>query len=108
METLRNCPLCMSDNTKFLFNSKDFSSNKEEIFSMSKCLKCGVIFLSQRPKEDEISNYYFNDYKPYLGDYNYLVKKIIKKRTLKEIKLFNKLNNSIQDVLEIGCSYGKY
>ena len=72
------------------------------------CASCGVVFLSTRPTEQEIGQYYAKDYQPYLGQYLPIVEKMIARRTKKEIAQFNKLNAHIENVLEVGCSYGSY
>ena len=108
MEKLSDCPICHSENIKFVSRTRDFSDSKDELFVFSKCLDCKVFFLSERPKKEEAGKYYRQDYQPYFAHYNYLTELFIKWRTSREIRIYKKLNKNIKEVLEIGCSFGKY
>ena len=108
MEKLSDCPICHSENIKFILRTGDFSALKDEIFVFSECRDCKIIFLSERPEKEEADKYYHQDYQPYAARYNYLTELFIKWRTLREIDVFKKLNKNIKEVLEVGCSFGKY
>lgn len=108
MEEIINCPICNSNNIKKNIILRDYYNNGQEYFTYSLCQDCRNVFLSNRPSSNEISKYYSNNYQPYLGQYNPLVRWFIEHRTSSEIKLFNKFNANVKNVLEIGCAYGQY
>jgi 2-polyprenyl-3-methyl-5-hydroxy-6-metoxy-1,4-benzoquinol methylase len=59
-----NCAVCGSAEQKMLFVSKDYDWGFPGNFSVSKCVRCGFVFTSPRPDDDEIKNYYPEEYHP--------------------------------------------
>jgi len=108
METLTRCPFCGSRNISDITKIRDYTSVDSRRYIYSACQNCGVIFQSFRPEASEIKNFYQSDYQPYNDQYNFFVKKFIEYRTRREIRIFKKLNPNIANVLEIGCSFGRY
>lgn len=109
MEKISQCPICEGQNTAPFLRTKDFSApQQKEEFAFSECRDCQIVFLSERPPKSEISQYYRRNYQPYEAKYNYLTELFLKWRAKQEIELFKKINKDIKDVLEIGCSWGRY
>lgn len=53
------CPLCGSESSRRIFTTKDYLfSVSDHEFTVRKCVDCGCGFLSPRPKEDDIGDYY--------------------------------------------------
>jgi SAM-dependent methyltransferase len=63
-ETMENvlCDSCRSAGSKVLFGQKDLMFNREEIFYVVKCIKCGLLYTNPRPKIENIGNYYEENY----------------------------------------------
>lgn len=63
IETLPNttvpCPVCGSPEHRRLFDTKDYKNRvSESLFTVSRCLNCGVGYLSTRPTEAALEEYY--------------------------------------------------
>ncbi|MBO8131105.1 MAG: class I SAM-dependent methyltransferase [Candidatus Marinimicrobia bacterium] len=64
-----NCPLCKSGKSIFFLSTFDrFDKDKEKIFRIVKCGRCGLIFLNPRVPFTEISQYYSSEnYDPFIS-----------------------------------------
>lgn len=58
-----NCPICASTQSNVLFSVKDYQHQvSQQVFFLKKCKNCGVGFVSPRPKEDDISAFYSDEF----------------------------------------------
>lgn len=108
IEVIRNCPICGGENIKKIVEQDDVCYRDGQVFSVSECLDCSLLFLDKRPPENEIGKYYDFDYQPFDSNYNYLSELFISWRTKNELKQFAKHNSKIENVLDIGCANGAY
>ena len=53
-----SCPICIKDETRVLFNAEDLSYHLPGVFPVRSCNKCGLVFLSPRPKVEDLPKYY--------------------------------------------------
>jgi 2-polyprenyl-3-methyl-5-hydroxy-6-metoxy-1,4-benzoquinol methylase len=60
MNTLSNCPYCLSTTIKNILITKDYFLTKES-FNIDKCDSCGLTFTNPQPSENEIHKYYQSD-----------------------------------------------
>jgi SAM-dependent methyltransferase len=60
MEKLNKCPIC--DNNSFVdfMRIKDYFLTKEE-FTIQECKNCGFKFVNQRPRPENLQNYYMSE-----------------------------------------------
>jgi 2-polyprenyl-3-methyl-5-hydroxy-6-metoxy-1,4-benzoquinol methylase len=57
-ETVSECPLCNSTKIEFLFANQDRLHRLPGNFGLVKCIECGLLRLSPRPKLSEMGFYY--------------------------------------------------
>lgn len=57
------CDLCGSTDSRFVFQVEDTNYHFEGIFSLVKCLSCGLVYLNPRPDVKAIGLYYPEDYR---------------------------------------------
>jgi len=59
-----NCIICDSNNNHIYLKSRDIRYNtSENIFNLTKCNNCGLIYLNPRPTKNEILKFYPSDYR---------------------------------------------
>ncbi len=97
-----NCPYCGFNETKL---HEKFGSDLQ--FTYAKCLKCGLIYQTPRPKYDEVFlKDAYGDYYHFDTDYTYSQKDLIGwEKELNNIFHFDKKRESI---LDIGSSMGDF
>jgi 2-polyprenyl-3-methyl-5-hydroxy-6-metoxy-1,4-benzoquinol methylase len=107
-ENINSCPSCNSKNLRTWIKGYDrlYRLSKQK-FIYSQCNQCKLIFLSLRPLEREIGNFYPDNYAPYTGNYfkknfsedfySHKVQKLLKKVTKKVLHESLKSVNSISD-----------
>ena len=57
METLRNCPVCNSEENTLFLTCKDNTVSRET-FTIVQCNSCGFKFTNPRPEESKLGDYY--------------------------------------------------
>lgn len=105
------CNLCDSDNSSILFKGKDMVHKKKGLFTVVKCLNCGLIYTNPRPNENIISKYYPDEYWDIYDNEDEGIDIRLKKLVHKFInKISYKMTISPQlggKILDIGCGDGK-
>ena len=101
-----NCPLCGSDRSHYVLNSKDYRfklSNKT--FNLVGCEKCGLIFLNPRPTMEEAFKFY-PDAKFYGDSHSIInfISRIISEFKRIEIERHRKKGR----ILDLGCGTGNF
>jgi len=56
------CDLCHSLQTEVVVQQRDFLSDSPELFTVVRCLECGLRYLNPRPSRDEIGRLYPTEY----------------------------------------------
>ncbi len=111
MITLKKCPVCASVNIEKFIETEDFFLSKE-LFSLSKCRNCQLVFLNPRPNSEELIKYYQSDeyishhskgLNPFVALYRYLRKRNISYK----YNLVTKIVKS-GSLLDIGCGTGEF
>jgi 2-polyprenyl-3-methyl-5-hydroxy-6-metoxy-1,4-benzoquinol methylase len=101
-----NCPLCGADDTRQMFKRKDLRHHiSEEDFAVVKCRKCSLVYVNPRPLEEDINDYYPDEfYDPNVNADELLNKLawqlVIKYKYIKEMKAGK--------LLDIGCDKGEF
>lgn len=67
METV-DCNLCAVDDSELLFEGQDRLLKGTETFRLTRCRRCGLIYLNPRPNQVEMGEYYPAHYEPYTHD----------------------------------------
>ena len=105
------CNLCDSDNSSIFFKGKDMVHKKKGLFTVVKCMNCGLIYTNPRPKENIISKYYPDEYWDINDNEDEGMDIKLKKLVHKFInKISYKMTISPQlggKILDIGCGDGK-
>jgi len=109
MERIK-CPLCNSLNHfKVMLLNDRFDDSNEQKFKLVKC-DCNFIFLNPRPNEDEINEYYVNNYVPHSSNNTYIYQLAQKISYYFKYKYLSK-NFIIKNILDYGSgngNFGKY
>ena len=105
MYSINKCIICGSEKKTTLFSKE---SNSGELFTLVKCAKCSLRFLSEVPDEEEIEKYYTNTYfyeRTDRGYNNYFSDKV---RNDLGFPDFEKNISSEKRSLDIGCAAGYF
>lgn len=91
-----NCNLCGQNNFRTLQADKSFE--------VVKCKNCGLIFITPLPEGDKLFNHYDKEYyAPWLKE-QFISRKRMWKRRLKEVQSFKKTGK----LLDVGCGTGLF
>ena len=102
------CALCGADNPKTLFVSHDRMLKGKENFQAVQCQNCELIYLNPRPSSHVMSQYYPENYSPFLKDKNKIIQKIRETLLDLEVRNFKKTIPPGGRILEIGCARGDF
>ncbi len=106
----RNCPICSSDNSSLIFEqiSAPLSGGNLSSFNQKICIChiCGMIYVSEYLKDNDLSNYYSKMSAYEFTEYDYEFPEDHKKRSNEQFEYLSKYNNKFQSVIDIGCSLG--
>lgn len=108
---VQNCPVCNSDQKKHFLDCVDYTVSKKT-FELQECSKCGFVFTSPRPQNEDLGAYYESE--EYISHSN--TKKGLISRLYQSVRnrtLAQKLDiiNSRQTkgaLLDIGCGTGEF
>lgn len=107
------CDLCGSDEAAVLLASRDWPADVPAGVAMVRCRRCGLMYLSPRPRPADIGRFYPPDYAPFrpaIEDEPWAVmrwmrrRKLIARRRVVE-RLGGRPNGA---VLDVGCSTGLF
>ena len=109
---LDNCPICNFQESGTFLSIRDYSVT-QEIFTISKCSKCGFLFTNPRPNKTDIDRYYesedyishTNTRKGFFNKIYHLIKGIALRQ---KIGLINSLIPPGKKILDIGCGTGSF
>lgn len=109
---IKNCPVCQSEQVKWLFESKDFKNTTNKIFSYRKCQHCDLFSIYPRPQPQELLAYYPEDYVPYKepGKENWskINKRLHRRHYLIRCRAVNSAIGGGTLLLDIGCGSGNF
>jgi len=57
-----NCPLCESDASDSLYRLRDYYTHQPGLFTLVRCLRCGLVYVNPRPTVEAIDAYYPSTY----------------------------------------------
>jgi SAM-dependent methyltransferase len=106
-----NCPLCESDESDSLYTLRDYYTRRPGLFTLVRCLRCGLVYLNPRPTVDAIAIYYPPTYESYMP---LLLKNLpLPRRWLVEYGLWKRcrpllVDGSLGKVLDVGCGTGHF
>lgn len=114
LEVIDRCNLCKSADNSFFIQGINFTGRKE-IFNYVKCNKCGLIWLSPRPKQKYIGEYYYKGYSAYITPKKVsslikLIRSLIYSSPLAGIFIKDKLFplKGKGKILDVGTGNGRY
>lgn len=113
------CNLCSSENTVLLFSKPDELTNEETIFSVVKCVDCGLVYVNPRPSVEDIHIFYPKEFLSYQFEVNNSVDTSIRERVVsfivqssakQRVQSIKKLLDIHKDmnVLDVGCGKGGF
>ncbi len=118
------CNVCASSKRDYLFNNFDRLHGFSGEFKINRCLGCGLVYISPRPKN--IGSYYVKEYEPYIlnpKDFHQSLTNNLMKAYYSEargilswpkIQIYKLLYNPIpseykgKKILDIGCGNGMF
>lgn len=108
-----SCNLCGSTENSLLYQVPDLLlENENELFTLVKCDRCGLIYQNPRPTQEEIGRYYPHEYEPFYKDQNknWLLRKVNLYGIEKRCRIINSINGEKRGgrLLDIGCSTGLF
>ncbi|MEJ2196598.1 MAG: class I SAM-dependent methyltransferase [Ignavibacteriaceae bacterium] len=106
------CNLCLSDDWKEIFKTRDYITESEKLFSLLRCNNCGLHITYPQPSPSEIAQYYPDEYFSYTNQSLKIPQGTII-RKLKRIfgdryYYFPPPNMPIGKAFEIGCFNGSH
>ena len=65
-----SCYACGSDEQKVIARGREheYTTTTDDLFSVVKCAKCGLVFLNPRPAESELATIYPNEYAAFVDE----------------------------------------
>lgn len=125
-ETLTSCPNCGGNEISFWVSGRDrLLKISDQVFTYSRCSRCGITFQSTRPVESEIRRFYPEDYHQYQPQYSAPKASVIRRyiravsrwivATVTGERRFREKIDRFYDViregiifLDFGCGSGKF
>lgn len=101
------CNLCGADRPRLLFVGRDRSFPTEERFHVVRCDACGLVYLSPRPRPEELGKYYPEEYGPFSLEESRAVRLFRRIRSARHLRKLRRLIPPDGRVLEIGCATGE-
>jgi len=104
------CPLCSSSKTKFDLKSKDYFMLKgnSQDFSVHSCEDCKICFTTPFMNNEELGEYYPDDYNPYKS-YSRFSGLLQKLKSLNDVKIIKRiLHDKNKKILEVGAGSGMF
>lgn len=107
-----NCALCGLNETKELFEGKDFMHGLSREFNLVQCENCGLVYVNPRPSQKQITGFYPEEYaahqryrikKKHYPRLRKIAKKILRRGTKVKLKFQGE-----GKILDIGCGSGKF
>lgn len=109
------CDLCGSSESTLFYQGTDaVMHTTDQIFTLVRCRRCGLVYMNPRPIQPEMDRYYPPQYEPYHyhvpRSRNRLKEKLFFYGVDKRARLINKLMGERQSlsILDIGCSSGVF
>ena len=106
------CALCNSDNTKKLFEGKDFLHSLPGRFRVVQCKNCGLVYVNPRPSQEKIKPFYPKEYSAHQ---RFEAKRSLLRRTKDLLKKWFRIKRRAifiplkkGKILDIGCGSGKF
>lgn len=94
------CNLCNSSGIRELFQTRDYSGNRDKNYTLVRCQKCGLVFIHPLPTLQESLKSYINDYRAHQKPKSKISQSKIK-------RLFRETNQQRKGkLLDIGCGAG--
>ena len=108
METV-NCDLCGVNKPLPYVTTTDRFSGK--VFTLSICSNCNLIYLNLRPSQEEISNYYPEDYEAYVlhgQDEQHRLTRDAQNALRMQLDYVEKFHPERGRLLDVGCATGNF
>jgi 2-polyprenyl-3-methyl-5-hydroxy-6-metoxy-1,4-benzoquinol methylase len=111
MQEIKTCPVCQSNQWKYVFDVTDHGITKES-FSLIKCESCSLLVTSPRPANEKLSLYYQSeDYISHSGkstNFLNLIYLLVRKISLRwKLSIITKIIPTGK-LLDIGCGTGEF
>ncbi len=113
MEYVARCIFCGSADQVSVANMNGLDDSKNEnSFRFVQCPVCGLMYLSPRPEEDKIHEYYLPDYHPFAmaieDDISFISRKLRQYDQYKRCRAIYRHARIPGKILDIGCSTGLF
>lgn len=104
----RNCPFCGSGHKEDIVTAPDYETDREENFSVVKCLSCGLVYTSPVVANEDLFRFFYDDdYLCYAtsGSADAIRETYLCKSRFKE---FQKILPEGGRYLDVGCAHGYF
>ncbi len=111
MDIITNCPVCGQQNFRISMEIPDYFLT-QEVFKISECLSCGMLFTNPRPALNDLGRYYKSeDYISHSNTKKGLVSKVyhwVRNHNFKKkFKIISELSKG-RELLDVGCATGGF
>ena len=110
MKEITTCEFCGSTQYRLIFTGHDRLLGIPGIFSWYECIQCGLLFLSPQPDEEEIQQYYPDEYIPFqtaIQDERSWLRRTDRRYGLyKRCRAIQQLTSKPGRILDVGCATG--
>jgi len=113
-----NCDLCRSDDTRFLYATRDRLLSLPGEFRLVKCRNCGLVYLNPRPAKHALTRYYTKQYFDFIDSGTFRLANSALLRLLNRAWIFYERkvfgwDFTLEDfsrgkVLDVGCGTGTF
>jgi SAM-dependent methyltransferase len=114
LETIR-CPVCDSAESQPEFQVRDrFQTIPDQLFSIVRCSRCGLLFVNPRPDGESLPAFYQNEgYDPFVSSRSKVSLKTAAYQTVRKITIRRKAGRTVTGLargraLDIGCATGEF
>jgi len=106
-----SCANCGTASGEVLYELADYMHKTPDTFPMRECNACGLLYLSPRPTQESIMDYYPADYSPYRGaiqDEKLAIIRFMRRSKIVRHRQMVEKNGVVHPgrLLDVGCSTG--
>ena len=108
---ITSCSLCGSENAESIVVLRDYGYTIPGQFPLVRCQDCGLLYLTPRPKPENMEHYYPESYTPYktaIEDESWALMRWVRRRNIGQYRRIVEKYTPVsrKKILDVGCSTG--